>query len=73
MNYDNGAITPEAQYSFLKKYGHYIGEAMESRFSTFNSYGYRVYIVDGKPVQIFKLSTDEAETIVKCNKLKFNK
>jgi len=69
----NGYVTVEAQAEFLKRYAHYVGEADGSRYYILNDFGYRVVIVDGKPVQLFKLSTNEAETIVKCSKLKFNK
>ena len=77
---DGGAITPEMQAEFLAKYAHLIGIVGTDKYYAYehNASGnklsdkaFRVIFVDGKPVQVIKMSKKEAETMVKCSNLKF--
>lgn len=73
---DGGAVTPEMQYEWLKKYAHLEGIVGNSKYFVYNiatglDVGFQVIVVDGKPVQVMKMTKDEAKTIVACSKLKF--
>ena len=69
----NGYITPEKQASFLAKYAHLEGIVGDEYYYTYNETGkgFRVTKVDGKAVQITKMTAEEAKTMVACSKLKF--
>ena len=78
-NFDEGIITPEVQAEFLKKYAHLIGIIGEDKYYVYDhkpvshelsDKAFRVIHVNGKPVQIIKMSKEEAETLVKCSNLK---
>lgn len=70
---DGGAVTPEMQASFLSKYAHFEGAVGNDKYYSYaeTGKGFKVTTVDGKVVQITKMSAEEAKTIVTCSKLKF--
>ena len=70
----DGCITPEKQAEFLSKYAHLEGIVGNDWYYTYEETvkGFRVTNIDGKTVQINKMSANEAKTMVACSKLKFN-
>lgn len=71
---NNGCITPDKQAEFLSKYAHLEGIVGNDWYYTYEETGkgFRVTKIDGKTVQINKMSANEAKTMVACSKLKFN-
>lgn len=72
--YNNGgSVTPEMQAVFLGKYAHLEGIVGDDKYYTYaeTGKGFRVTFVDGKAVQVTKMSAEEAKTMVACSKLKF--
>ena len=72
--YNNGgSVTPEMQATFLSKYAHLEGIVGNDKYYTYTETGkgFRVTFIDGKAVQVTKMSADEAKTMVACSKLKF--
>ena len=67
----NRYITPEKQSDFLKKHGHLEGVVGCNHYYTSKEGGYRVIILDGKAVQIIRMSKPEVLRIVSCANLKF--
>lgn len=84
---DNGAITPEMQGEFLKRYAHLEGVKCESgvtvKYYTYEypdgtpipkglgNCGFKVVEYNGKTVQVTKIGLDEAKTMAKCINIKF--
>lgn len=80
---DGGAVTPEMQAAFLSKYAHFEGAVGNDKYYSYetpapskniksiNGKAFKVTYVDGKVVQVTKMSAEEAKTIVACSKLKF--
>lgn len=70
---DGGCVTPEMQAEYLSLYGHFIGKVGNEKYYTAFNSGYRVIFVDGKAVQVIKMTPVDAETMVSCSSLKFGK
>ena len=72
----NGAVTPEDQAKYLKKYGHRLGTIAVAKggidiYYTFEHSGFIVTELDGKPIQVRKIPEEDAMVIIKCQSLKF--
>ena len=84
---DNGAITPEMQGEFLKKYAHLEGVKYEKgvavKYYTYeypdgvpvpkgmSNCGFKVVEYNGKAVQVTKIGLEEAKTLAGVINLKF--
>ena len=80
---DGGAVTPEMQAKFLSRYAHFEGAVGDDRYYTYEPIaaskniagiagkGFKVTVVDGKAVQVTRMTAEEAKTMVACSKLKF--
>ena len=70
---EGGSVTPEMQYEFLKRYAHFEGAVGDDKYYSYEETGkgFCVKFVNGKPVQVIKMSANEAKTMVACSKLKF--
>ena len=74
VEYNNGGtVTPEMQAAFLSKYAHLEGIVGNDKYYSYTETGkgFRVTFVDGKAVQVTKMSAEEAKTMVACGNLKF--
>lgn len=67
----NGYVTPEKQAEFLGKHGHLEAILKDGKLYTYNGAGFRVIIIQGKVVQIIKMSEYEIRTMASCANLKF--
>lgn len=84
---NNGAITPEMQGEFLKRYAHLEGVSCESgvtvKYYTYeypdgvpvpkgmSNCGFKVVEYNGKTVQVTKIGLEEAKTLASAINLKF--
>ena len=80
---DGGVVTPEMQAKFLSRYAHLEGIVGDDRYYSYetptpskningiNGKAFKVTYVDGKAVQVTKMTIDDARKIIECSKLKF--
>lgn len=77
---NGGSVTPEMQAEFLSRYAHLEGIVGNDWYYTYDNVvpfnrirgkGFKVTVVDGKAVQVTKMTSEEAKTMVACSKLKF--
>ena len=84
VEYNNGgSITPEMQAAFLSKYAHLEGIVGDDKYYSYetsapskniksiNGKAFKVTYVNGKAVQVTKMTIEEAKTMVACGNLKF--
>ena len=78
-----GYVTPEMQAEFLSRYAHlevivgddqyysYETPAPSKNIKGINGKAFKVTYVNGKAIQVTKMTVDEARKIIECSKLKF--